>query len=71
MPRLEGDLPNFWSNASIVFEKLDWKPHFKIDQMCKDAWLWQKNNARGYDIDNSDDIQSFNTYLKDQTLAKN
>jgi UDP-glucose 4-epimerase len=70
-PRREGDLPAFWSNASLAFEKLAWKPRFKIDQMCKDTWRWQKNNTNGYDIDNYDDIQPSNAYLKDQTLAKN
>jgi UDP-glucose 4-epimerase len=36
--RRNGDLPAFWANASLAFEKLAWKPQFTIDQMCKDTW---------------------------------
>jgi UDP-glucose 4-epimerase len=49
-PRRDGDLPAFWANASLAFEKLAWKPQFRIDQMCEDTWQWQINNPRGYDI---------------------
>lgn len=35
-PRRIGDLPAFWSDASLAYEKLSWKPKFTIDQMCTD-----------------------------------
>jgi UDP-glucose 4-epimerase len=50
-PRRDGDLPAFWANASLAFERLAWKPQFTIDQMCKDTWHWQKNNTTGYKPD--------------------
>ena len=48
--RRDGDLPAFWANPSLAFEKLAWKPQLTIDQMCEDTWQWQINNPRGYDI---------------------
>jgi UDP-glucose 4-epimerase len=42
-PRRDGDLPAFWADTSLAFEKLGWRPQFTIDQMCKDTWHWQKN----------------------------
>jgi len=48
--RRNGDLPTFWANSSLACEKLAWKPQLTIDQMCKDTWLWQKNNPNGYDV---------------------
>ena len=41
--RRDGDLPAFWADTSLAFEKLAWRPQFTIDQMCKDTWHWQKN----------------------------
>ncbi len=48
--RRDGDLPAFWANPLLAFEKLAWKPQLTIDQMCEDTWQWQINNPRGYDI---------------------
>jgi UDP-glucose 4-epimerase len=47
-PRRDGDLPAFWANPSLVFEKLAWKPQLTIDQMCEDTWRRHKNNPTGY-----------------------
>jgi UDP-glucose 4-epimerase len=55
-PRRNGDLPAFWANASLAFEKLAWKPQFTIDQMCEDTWRWQKDNIMGYDFDDHKDV---------------
>jgi UDP-glucose 4-epimerase len=44
----EGDLPAFWAETSLAFEKLSWKPKSTINQMCIDTWRWQKNNKTGY-----------------------
>ncbi len=51
-PRRDGDLPAFWADASLAFEKLGWEPQLSIIQMCKDTWHWQKNNPIGYDQEN-------------------
>jgi len=49
-PRRDGDLPAFWANPSLAFEKLAWKPQKTIGQMCEDTWAWQRNNPNGYCI---------------------
>jgi len=59
-PRREGDLPAFWSDASLAFEKLAWKPQLTIDHVCKDTWRWQSNNTRGYNDSNHDDAELSN-----------
>jgi UDP-glucose 4-epimerase len=51
LPRRDGDLPAFWANTTLAFEKLAWKPQFTIIQMCEDTWRWQKYNIGGYDVD--------------------
>ena len=47
-PRREGDLPEFWADASKASECLGWKPERNLDDMCRDSWNWQKNNPFGY-----------------------
>jgi UDP-glucose 4-epimerase len=29
---------------------LSWNAKFSIDDICQDAWFWQKNNPDGYNI---------------------
>ena len=70
-PRRDGDLPAFWANASLAFEKLAWKPQFRIDQMCEHTWAWQRNNSRGYDVKNFKGTKISNLNLKDKKHAKN
>jgi nucleoside-diphosphate-sugar epimerase len=41
-----------------------------IDQMCEDAWAWQRNNSRGYDVNNFKGINISNLSLKDKKHAK-
>ncbi|MDC0487141.1 UDP-glucose 4-epimerase GalE [Amylibacter sp.] len=55
--RREGDLPAFWAETSLAFEKLSWKPKSTINQMCLDTWRWQKNNKTGY-VDQSNKLSS-------------
>ena len=69
--RRDGDLPAFWANASLAFEKLAWKPQFTIDQMCEDTWRWQINNHTGYDVGNNNDAKTSHLNLKDKLDAKN
>ena len=70
-PRRDGDLPAFWANASLAFEKLAWKPQFTIDQMCEDTWRWQINNHTGYDVGNNNDAKTSHLNPKDKLDAKN
>ncbi|MDA8760491.1 UDP-glucose 4-epimerase GalE [Amylibacter sp.] len=51
-PRRDGDLPAFWANSTLAYEKLAWKVQFTIEQICKDTWQWQKTNNMGYGVGN-------------------
>ena len=31
-----------------AYRELGWKAQFGIEEMCRDAWNWQKNNPKGY-----------------------
>ncbi len=46
--RRDGDLYESWANSTKAFEKIGWKTVFKISDMCRDTWAWQKNNPQGY-----------------------
>jgi len=47
-PRREGDIAACYADASKAFKELGWKAELGIDDMCRDAWNWQKNNPNGY-----------------------
>ena len=46
--RREGDLPEFWADASKARNILGWETKRSLGDMCKDSWNWQKNNPNGY-----------------------
>ena len=46
--RREGDLPEFWADAGKAKRVLDWQARRSLDDMCRDAWNWQKQNPMGY-----------------------
>ncbi len=46
--RRAGDLAECYANADKAWELLGWKAEKNLDDMCKDAWNWQKNNPNGY-----------------------
>jgi UDP-glucose 4-epimerase len=46
--RRDGDLENVYCNANKATELLKWKSEKTIEDICKDAWNWQKNNPNGY-----------------------
>ena len=47
LPRREGDLAAFWADSSKAFEIMGWKAERNIESICKDTWLWQKNDTKG------------------------
>lgn len=47
-PRREGDIAACYADASKAYKELGWKAELDIDDMCRDAWNWQKNNPEGY-----------------------
>lgn len=46
--RRAGDLPECWANADKAAKVLGWKAEKNLDDMCRDAWNWQKKNPNGY-----------------------
>lgn len=47
--RRPGDTDKSYADASKAKEKIGWQAKYDIDQMCEDAWRWQKNNPKGYE----------------------
>ena len=45
MGRREGDLACVYSNPDKIFKELGFKTEKNLDQMCIDAWKWQKYSA--------------------------
>jgi len=48
-PRRPGDIATCYCNPSKALEELGWKARYGIEEMCRDAWNWQKNNPKGYE----------------------
>ncbi|MCQ2416659.1 MAG: UDP-glucose 4-epimerase GalE [Oscillospiraceae bacterium] len=46
--RRAGDLPACYANADKALEILGWKTELSLEDMCRDAWNWQKQNPNGY-----------------------
>lgn len=47
-PRRPGDIATCYSDPAKANRELEWKAEYGIEEMCRDAWNWQKNNPRGY-----------------------
>lgn len=47
--RRPGDIPVCYADPTKAKDELGWKAKFGIEDMCRDAWNWQKNNPNGYD----------------------
>jgi len=46
--RRDGDIAEVYADASKAERELDWKATRTVEDMCKDAWNWQKQNPQGY-----------------------
>lgn len=46
--RRAGDIAEFYADASKAERELHWKASRTIEDMCRDAWNWQKQNPQGY-----------------------
>lgn len=47
--RRPGDLPEYFANPHKANSLLGWKAEKTLDDMCRDAWNWQKLNPQGFD----------------------
>lgn len=47
-PRREGDIATCYSNPAKAEKELGWKARYGLEEMCRDAWNWQRNNPDGY-----------------------
>jgi UDP-glucose 4-epimerase len=46
--RRAGDVATCWSDPSLAGERLGWKATRSLEDMCRDAWNWQRNNPQGF-----------------------
>lgn len=46
--RRPGDITAMYADPSKAERELGWKAQYGIEEMCRDAWNWQKNNPNGY-----------------------
>jgi len=46
--RRKGDIPVCYADPSLAYDILGWRALRGIDEICRDAWRWQKNNPLGY-----------------------
>ena len=46
--RRPGDVAEVYADASRAARELGWKAERGIDEMCRDAWNWQRLNPEGY-----------------------
>lgn len=47
--RRDGDLASFYADPSKIKRELGWEAQYKLSDMLKDSWNWQKNNPNGYE----------------------
>ncbi len=47
-PRRPGDVDACYADPKKAREVLGWEATKNLEDMCRDAWHWQKNNPRGY-----------------------
>ena len=46
--RRPGDLAVSYADPSLAYTELGWQAECTLEQMCADAWRWQKTNPDGY-----------------------
>lgn len=46
--RRPGDVASSFADSTKANEQLKWKASFDLEQMCADAWRWQRDNPDGY-----------------------
>lgn len=46
--RRPGDVPECYADPQKALKLLGWKAEKTLEDMCRDAWRWQRNNPKGY-----------------------
>lgn len=47
-PRRPGDIAACYASADKAARELGWRAELGLDDMCRDAWNWQKSNPDGF-----------------------
>lgn len=47
--RRPGDIATCYADPTPAKSQLEWDAKFDINDMCADAWRWQRNNPNGYE----------------------
>ena len=47
-PRREGDVARSFADPQKAAVELSWRTEKGLEEMCRDAWNWQKNNPDGF-----------------------
>ncbi|MBQ0054813.1 MAG: UDP-glucose 4-epimerase GalE [Synergistaceae bacterium] len=45
-PRRAGDLAEYYADAAKALRELGWKTKHTVEDMCRDAWRFEENNAK-------------------------
>jgi len=48
MPRRAGDIPAYYCDPTKARQLMNWRARFSLNEMCRDAWNFQKQNPNGY-----------------------
>jgi len=48
MPRRAGDIPAYYCDPTKARNLMRWSAKFTLEDMCRDAWNFQKLNPNGY-----------------------
>ena len=48
VPRREGDLAEYYADASLALNILGWKTEYDLQTMVEDTWRWQSKIPEGY-----------------------
>lgn len=55
--RRPGDSATVYADATKAKNELGWEAKLGVEDMCRDAWMWQKSNPNGYSDTSDDDIE--------------
>ena len=47
-PRRAGDISDYFADATLAAQLLNWRTKRSLTNMCGDAWRWQRQNPNGF-----------------------